>query len=173
MINNVTEQDYYWMREALKLAEEGMKEYDELPIASILVSNGKEIERGVTSNVRKKSLVAHGETLVLMNAGRKVLFCERPLVLYTTLEPCIMCIGAAIEAGVDKIVYGMPALPDGGVVYTKYMRGVKENIPEIVGGVCEEEQYMLMKKFIATHDESSTAWYYVQDMMNQYENSKS
>ena len=172
MNNNITEHDYHWMKEALILAEEGMKKYNELPIASILVANGIEIGRGVTSNVRKNSLVAHGETLVLMNVGRSILFCERPLVLYTTLEPCIMCIGAAIEAGVDKIVYGMPALPDGGAIYAKHIQGVKERIPEIIGGVCENEQYELMKQFIATHDETSTAWYYVQDLMNQYENSK-
>lgn len=164
-----SEKDIYWMKEALKLAEEGMEKYNELPIASILVAGDFEIGRGCTSNVRYNSLVAHGEQLVLMNAGRQVLFCERPLVLYTTLEPCIMCIGAAIEAGVDKIVYGMPALPDGGACYVPHLIGVKEKIPEIIGGLLEDEEYELMKKFVSTHDESSSAWYYVQQMLSEYE----
>jgi len=163
------DRDLFWMREALKLADEGMQEFHELPIATILVANDREIGRGVTSNVRKNSLVAHGELLVLIEAQKKVLTCERPLVLYTTLEPCIMCIGAAIECGVDKIVYGMPALPDGGVCYVPRMQGVKERIPEIVGGVLENEQYLLMKKFVATHDSSSPAWYYVNLLLAQYE----
>lgn len=166
------EQDYYWMKEALFLAEEGMKKYNEPPIASILVSNGKEIARGVSSNVRNKTVVAHGEIVTLMNAGRKIRFCDHPLVLYTTLEPCIMCIGATIEARVDKIVFGMPALPDGGVVYTKYLQGVKEKIPKIIGGIYENEQYQLMKKFIASHDETNTAFPYVQDLIDQYEKSR-
>lgn len=173
-INEVTKmaKDFYWMKEALKLAEQGMKEYDELPIATILVAGDQEIGRGVTSNVRKNALVAHGELLVLLNAARKVLFCERPLVLYTTLEPCIMCLGASIECGVDKIVYSMPAPPDGGVCYAEGMRGIKEKIPEIVGGVFEEEEYKLMKQFIATHDNTSSAWYYVTQMIKEYEESK-
>lgn len=164
--------DLEWMKEAIKLAEEGMKEFDELPIASILVSNGKEIGRGVTANVRNKALIAHGELFVLLNAKKEVLFCERPLVLYTTLEPCIMCLGAAIECGVDKIVYAMPALPDGGVCYAEGMRGIKEKIPEIIGGVCEEEEYKLMKLFLDTHNTNSPAWYYICDLLNQYEESK-
>lgn len=160
--------DAYWMTEALKLAEQGMKEYHELPIATILVANDKEIGRGVTSNVRHNSLVAHGELLVLMNAQKKVLTCERPLVLYTTLEPCLMCLGAAITCGVDRIVFGMPALPDGGVCYVPRIEGVNEKIPEITGGVLEEEQYQLMEKFIKTHDASSPSWYYVNQLVGQY-----
>lgn len=166
-----TEQDIYWMKEALKLAEEGMNEYGELPIATILVSNNKEIGRGVTSNVRQNALIAHGELLVLLEAKRKLLFCERPLVLYTTLEPCIMCLGAAIECGVDKIVYGMPALPDGGVCYADNMKGIKEKIPEIIGGVMEKEEYELMKKFRGVSNEKSPAWYYYVQMMEEYEKS--
>lgn len=164
-----TEQDYYWMEKALKLAEDGMKEYGELPIATILVANNKEIGKGVTSNVRKNALIAHGELLVLLEAKRQPLFCEKPLVLYTTLEPCIMCLGAAIECGVDKIVYGMPAIPDGGVCYADNMRGIKEQIPEIIGGVFEEEEYMLMKRFGETQNEQNPAWFYYTQMMEAYE----
>ncbi|MDE7167959.1 MAG: nucleoside deaminase [Clostridia bacterium] len=166
------DKDLFWMNEAIKLAEEGMKKYGELPIATILVANDKEIGRGVTANVRENGVIAHGELFVLLEAKRKVFTCERPLVLYTTLEPCIMCLGAAIECGVDKIVYGMPALPDGGVCYADKMRGIKENIPEIVGGLMENEEYLLMKKFIATHDSSSSAWYYVNELIRQYEDLK-
>ena len=163
--------DIVWMTQALELAKQGMIDYNELPIATILVANDQEIGRGVTSNVRMDSVVAHGELLALLEVGRKVRRCERPLVLYTTLEPCIMCLGASIECGVDKIVYAMPALPDGGTCYADHMRGIKEKIPEIVGGLCEEEEYKLMKHFISTHDSSSPAWYYVTTMIEEYEKS--
>ena len=161
--------DLYWMSEAIKLAEDGMKEYSELPIATILVANDKEIGRGVTANVREGGVIAHGELSVLLAAKRQVFTCEHPLVLYTTLEPCIMCLGAAIECGVDKIVYAMPAPPDGGVCYADGMRGIKEKIPEIIGGVLESNEYLLMKKFISTHDETNPAWYYVNQLVNDYE----
>ncbi len=166
------DKDLFWMNEAIKLAEEGMKKYGELPIATILVANDKEIGRGVTANVRENGVIAHGELNVLLSVKRQVFTCERPLVLYTTLEPCIMCLGAAIECGVDKIVYGMPALPDGGVCYADKMRGIKEPIPEIIGGLLEEQEYQLMKDFIAAHDETSPAWYYVTQLVKEYEESK-
>lgn len=165
--------DVFWMKEALKLAEEGMIKFKELPIATILVAGEEEIGRGVTSNVRNNSLISHGEQLVLMNTPKKVFFtCERPLVLYTTLEPCIMCIGAAIECGVDKIVYAMSAIPDGGDCYTPYMKGIKEKIPEIIGGILEDEEYILMKKFQEIYDESNPAWYYVNILLDEYEKVK-
>lgn len=163
------DKDIFWMKKALELAKEGMEAYKELPIATILVAGDAEIGRGVTSNVREKALIAHGELLVLLEAKRKTLFCERPLVLYTTLEPCIMCLGAAIESGVDKIVYGMPAIPDGGTCYAPKMVGIKEKIPEIVGGVLENEEYILMKKFMKIYDESNPAWYYATQLMKSYE----
>lgn len=166
------DKDLFWMNEAIKFAEEGMKKYGELPIATILVANDKEIGRGVTANVRENGVIAHGELNVLLSVRRQVFTCERPLVLYTTLEPCIMCLGAAIECGVDKIVYGMPALPDGGVCYADKMRGIKEPIPEIIGGLLEKQEYQLMRDFIATHDETSPAWYYVTQLVKEYEESK-
>lgn len=169
MNTNSTERDLFWMGEALKLAKEGMEKYNELPIATILVANDKEIGRGVTANVRENGIIAHGELFVLLNAKRKLFSCERPVVLYTTLEPCIMCLGASIECGIDKIVYGMPALPDGGVCYADKIRGIKENIPEIIGGIMEKEEYELMQHFVKTHDESSPAWYYVTNMLKDYE----
>lgn len=165
----VIEKDYYWMREAMKIAKEGMQRFHELPIATILVGNDKELGRGVTYNVRANSLVAHGEQLVLMNTPKNLFFTEKPITLYTTLEPCIMCLGAAIECGVDRIVYGMPAGPDGGVCYADHMRGIKEQIPVIEGGILESEQYQLMKEFRETHDDKSPAWYYVNLLLNQYE----
>lgn len=165
--------DKFWMKEALKLAENGMEEFHELPIATILVAGEKEIGRGVTSNVRKNSLVAHGEQLVLMNTPKKVFFtCERPLVLYTTVEPCIMCIGAAIECGVDKIVYGMPAFPDGGACYAPKLQGVNERIPVIEGGLLEEEVYKLLKKFVETQDSSNPAMYYATEWLRLYKEFK-
>ena len=165
--------DLFWMKEALILAEEGMSEFHELPIATILVAGEKEIGRGVTSNVRKNSLVAHGELLVLMDTPKSTFFtCDRPLVLYTTAEPCIMCIGAAIECGVDKIVYGMPAFPDGGACYVPKLQGVNERIPEIEGGILEEEVHKLLKKFIETQDSSNPAMYYATEWLRLYEESK-
>lgn len=155
--------DYYWMKEALKIARDGMNN-NELPIASILVGGEEEISHGTTLTYSHNSPAAHGELFVLLNAQKAVYTCKRPLILYTTLEPCIMCIGAAIECGVDKIVYGMSAIPDGGVCYTAGMRGIKEPIPVIVGGVLADEAQTLMQEFVDSHKEHP-GWGYAESLV--------
>lgn len=157
--------DHYWMKEALKVARKGM-ENNELPIASILVGGEREIGHGTTLTYSHNSPVAHGELFVLLNAQKDVYTCDRPLVLYTTLEPCIMCIGAAIECGVDKIVYGMPAIPDGGVCYTKDMVGVKESIPLIIGDVLGEEARILMQEFVDNYKDHP-GWSYAESLVKK------
>lgn len=157
--------DEYWMREALKYAEYGMNTYKELPIASILVSNGKEISRELTANVRDNALISHSENLLLQKLGKKVLHLEHPLVLYTTLEPCIMCIGAAIECNVDKIVYSLETNIDGGACYIDSLIGIREKIPEVKGGLLREESLNLMKKFKEKYDDSNPAWYYICELL--------
>ena len=160
--------DIYWMTEALRDAEQSMEEFHELPIATILVANDNEIGRETISNVRNNSFVAHSELLVLMDVEMKILTCERPLVLYTTLEPCIMCLGAAIECCIDRIVYAMPAF-DGGVGFVSGIIGISKKLPAITSGIMEKEQYKLMKRFIASNNVASPAWRYVNQLVNQYE----
>lgn len=136
-----------WMRIALEEAYKAMKN-GELPIGSVLVGGVTELSRGQTNTSRKGSMAAHGEILALIDAGTKIFSCDHPIVLYTTLEPCIMCLGAAINCGVEKIVYAMKAIPDGGIRYRKCITNEGVQVPDIVGGVLENEAMELMKKFV-------------------------
>ena len=158
--------DEYWMNEALKYAEFGMNTYKELPVASILVSKGKEIGREITANVREDGIIAHAEIKMLEKAHKKIIFEEHPLVIYTTLEPCIMCIGAAIECGVDKIVYAMDAKIDGGACYRNALVGIKEKIPEIQGGLFREKALELFNEFKNKFDETNPAYYYIKQLLD-------
>lgn len=103
--------DDYWIQVATDLAATAMIE-GEVPIASLVVAGGSELSRAVTEVHRVGSIVAHGEVAALRNAGNEIGQAERPLVVYTNLEPCLMCVGAALQAGVDEVVYAMRA-PDG------------------------------------------------------------
>ena len=159
--------DEYWMNEALKYAEYGMNTFGELPIAAILVSNGKELGRKITANVRENAIIAHAENKLLEKIHKKIIFAEHPLILYTTFEPCIMCIGAAIECGVDKIVYSLDAKPDGGACYRDALVGIKEKIPEIEGGLFREKSLKLMKEFKEKFDETNPAYYYIKELLRE------
>lgn len=137
----------YWMHLALEEAERAMQE-GEIPIAAILVSNGKELGRAQTQVSRRGTLAAHAELLTILEINGKLWTAEHPLIIYTTLEPCLMCLGAAMQVGIDEIVYGMTAAPDGGIRFTDTIREKEQIPPKIIGHILEEKSVALMKHFL-------------------------
>lgn len=101
-----------WMQEAIAAAKRA-ETAGEVPIGAALVANDELVATGETA-VGRRGPIAHGENSMLTELGSRVWSLNHPVVLYTTLEPCIMCLGAATNAGVDAIVFGSPAAPDGG-----------------------------------------------------------
>jgi len=160
----------HWMRLALEEAEKAMS-FGEIPVATILVANGKEIGRGQTLVVRKGSIVAHGELFTLLEAKGQVWTAERPLVLYTTLEPCLMCLGASMQVGIDTIVYAMDAAPDGGTRFAADIRKGGQTVPEIIPHVLENEAVALMRRFLIKYPKAS-AVSYVKAMLAIYKGKK-
>ena len=127
-----------FMRVALEEAEEASRA-GELPIGGAVYGGGELLRRTQTRVRREGSIVAHGELTGLMSAGMGVYSCKRPLVLVTTLEPCLMCLGAAMQCGVDVLIYGMKCAPDGAASAVGGLGASGQRVPEIVGGVLEQE----------------------------------
>lgn len=142
---NQEEKDEYWMKKALEEAKKAMDE-GEHPIGSVLIAGNRELARGQTSVRRQESITAHGELLALRKAKWAVFSKERPVVIYTTLEPCLMCIGAAMQCEVDEIVFAMPAEPDGGTRSLPCISEKRGKVPSIRGGVLMEEAIALMEE---------------------------
>src|SRR6266702_3531168 len=75
------------------------------------------------------------------------------MTLYTTLEPCVMCLGAAMSFGIGRVVFALRAPADG--AFTR-LQGVafgdatysEYKMPELVGGVLEEESRSLFRRCI-------------------------
>jgi tRNA(adenine34) deaminase len=155
-----------WMKEALLEAEKAM-DHGEIPVASILVAGDKELCRGQTQVVRRGSIAAHGELFTLLEAKSAVFTADRPIALYTTLEPCLMCLGAAIQTGIDLLVYGMDAAPDGGTSLRDAIVNSGQSAPKIVPHILESEQVSLMKQFVIRHP-NSPAIPYVQALLKKY-----
>jgi len=166
-MSDFNKNDNYWMQLALEEAEKAM-EFGEIPVATILVAGTKELTRSQTMVRRKESITAHGELFALLEAKGQVWSAERPLVIYTTLEPCLMCIGACLQTGVDKIIYGMKAAPDGGARYINDIAKGGQTPPEVTGGLMEEQSIILMRKFLDIHP-NSPAIPYVKALINVYE----
>ena len=92
-----------FMREAI---EEAKKGYDEggIPIGSVLVRNNVILGRGHNRRVQEGDPIIHAEIDCLRNAGRIGTY--QDAVLYSTLMPCYLCAGAAVQFGIKKVIAG-------------------------------------------------------------------
>ena len=96
----------YFMKEALKEAQKAY-DADEVPIGAVIVSEGQIIARAHNLTERLNDVTAHAEMQAFTSAaeylGGKYL---HNCTLYVTIEPCVMCSGAAYWAQIKRIVYG-------------------------------------------------------------------
>ncbi len=148
MKNPVVRDDRYFMTAALREAEKAA-EKGEVPVGAIVVRNGKVVARGSNRPVRTCDPSAHAEIVALRRAARKTANYRLPdCDLYVTVEPCAMCLGAAVQARVRRLVYG--ALdPKGGAVRSimTFPFGKANHRPEVLGGLMAEECGRLLRDF--------------------------
>ena len=101
------------MQRALTLAEQGSSR-GHMPIGAVLARDGDVIAEGYWREHATRGFLGHPEHAVLMAADRLLdVRARREATLYTTLEPCLMCMGTAMSFFLGRIVYAMPAPPDG------------------------------------------------------------
>jgi len=135
--------DEKYMREALKEANKAYKK-NEVPIGAVVVKNSKIIGRGHNLVERSGNAAAHAEIRAIAAAAKKAGGWRlNGCSLYTTVEPCLMCLGASMLSRVSRIVYGADE-PEFGSL--KRIKKLPERI-EIKGGVLSEESKRLLKKF--------------------------
>jgi tRNA(adenine34) deaminase len=95
-----------FMREALVLAGESAAA-GEVPVGAVVVHGGQVIGRGRNQPITSHDPTAHAEVQALRDAAARAGNYRLPgATLYVTLEPCLMCVGAAMHARVSTIVYG-------------------------------------------------------------------
>ncbi|MEI6214042.1 MAG: tRNA adenosine(34) deaminase TadA [Desulfuromonadales bacterium] len=96
----------YWMKQAVAEAKKAEAKC-EVPIGCVIVQDGRIISRGHNLRESSQDPTAHAELIAIRKAARK-LGSWRLLrtVLYVTLEPCNMCMGAIILARIPTVVFG-------------------------------------------------------------------
>jgi tRNA(adenine34) deaminase len=163
-MNDYVDSDQNGMMLALEQAKLAVKA-GEVPIGSILVSDRSVVAVGET-RVARSGPVAHGENTMLQGLGNSLWSIKRPLVLYTNVEPCLMCYGACIEAGVDRIVYGIPAPMDGGLWAATGVIERGRATPEVSGGVLGDACMQLIHDYLKNSGDSPGA-VYVRTLTNE------
>jgi tRNA(adenine34) deaminase len=136
--------DEYFMREALKEAKKAF-DLDEIPVGAVVVCKDRIIARGHNLTERLNDVTAHAEmqafTAAANHIGGKYL---DQCTLYVTLEPCVMCAGAAFWTQIGRIVYGASDEKRG---YTRTRAKILHPKTEVVPGIMEEECASLLIEF--------------------------
>ena len=143
-----TDDDVRFMREAMALARRA-EELDEVPVGAVVVKDGKIIARGYNTRETDKCATHHAEVVAIEEACR-TLGGWRLIgaTLYVTMEPCVMCAGAIINARVPRVVYGARDLRFGAFGSLLDLAAVPLNHkPEIVGGVLEDECREMLQSY--------------------------
>ncbi len=137
------------MLEAIRLAQKAKKK-GEVPIGAVVVYRGKIVGRGYNLRTRKQMATAHAEIRAIEQACRKLKSWRLPdTELYVTLEPCPMCMGAALNARIDRIYFG--AYEQKGRSLTKELASANllNHTVEVTGGVLEEECAEVLTSFFS------------------------
>jgi len=135
----------YFMREALKEAELSLQS-GERPIGAVIVHNNKIIGRGRAQHLARKSEIAHAELSAILQAEQYLYeHTHGDCIIYSTVEPCIMCFGAIVMANIDNVVYG---LEDNWIKPREMLNidYVRAHIRNYVGGVLVEESTALWEQ---------------------------
>lgn len=142
--------DAYYMKIALKEADNAGRR-GEVPVGAVLVDNkGKIIAHDGNRSIELRDPTAHAEINVLRQAGRSLNNYRLPsTTIYVTLEPCLMCAGAFVQARISHLVYGAED-PKAGAVRSKYAIGLDGMLNHtflVTGGVRAEECSRLLREF--------------------------
>ena len=140
--------DEYYMQQALREAQAAFDE-DEIPVGAVIVSGDRIIARAHNNTERLHDVTAHAEMLAFTAATN---FLDAKYLtdctLYVTLEPCVMCAGAAGWTQIGRIVYGASDPKRG---FERLGRAMLHPKTIVQNGLLKEECETLLKTFHQHH----------------------
>jgi tRNA(adenine34) deaminase len=141
-------QDADWMRVAFEEAARA-EALEEVPVGAVLVLEGREIARGHNRTIVDRDPSAHAEIVVLRQAAMLAGDYRVGGTLYVTLEPCVMCMGALVQARIDRLVFAARD-PKAGAAVSLYQIGSDERLNHrfmVDEGPLAEESGELLRSF--------------------------
>ena len=132
--------------------EEAQKAFSigEVPVGAVLVQEGAIIARGHNQREWRQSPTAHAELITVQGAAEKLQSWRLiNTTLYVTLEPCLMCAGAMLQARITRLVLGAqdPKAGACGSLYTVHKDSRLNHQINIVQGIREEACENILKDF--------------------------
>ena len=145
---NLTQEERL-MLYALKEAEKALK-VEEVPIGAILVKDNKIIGRGFNQIESLKDSTAHAEIIAITSASNSIGDWRlNDCSIFVTKEPCLMCMGALINARVKSIYYGMSDLEHGFIQYQDKLKIKMPHLKKIEGEILEQDCKKIIRDFFS------------------------
>ncbi len=137
------------MEKALDLAHKA-EAVGEVPVGAVLVKDGQLIAKGWNQPITSHDATSHAEIMAMREAGKKLNnYRLIDTVMYVTLEPCSMCVGAMIHARVAKVVYAASEPRTGalGGAFNLLKSNDHNHNFDVVSGVLAEESRDMLQNF--------------------------
>ena len=144
-----TNQDHLFMTAAIAEARRAEAE-GEVPVGAIAVAGGQIIGAGHNQPIGLGDPTAHAEILAIRSAASQLnAYRLAEVSIYVTLEPCVMCVGAMVNARISRVIYGARDEKAGalGSMYDIGRDGRLNHRFEVVAGVMESECSEIMREF--------------------------
>ncbi len=155
------------MNEALALADRAL-ELGEAPIACVIADLDRKliIGRGFNALNSLRDRTAHAEMVAFRDAAGRYDVESARLVLVSTLEPCIMCLSACIEAAVEEVVWALPAPMDAGAARIEMPQSPEAKWPRIVRSVLRDESRLRFEQWLEMHPERGKQRDYIASLLS-------
>jgi tRNA(adenine34) deaminase len=145
------EHDIVCMQQALIAAEQA-ENCGEVPVGAVLVLNQQIISTAHNQTLTQCDPTAHAEILLLQSAAKQLKnYRLLETTLYVTLEPCLMCVGAMIQARIKRLVFGaydhrLGAIASLQLLHTKGLNHTFDFTDGILAEACAEKLQQFFKK---------------------------
>lgn len=141
------EEKIRFMKEALRRAKKGLAQ-GEVPVGAVVVCEGKIVGSGYNRRTRTQMASSHAEMYAIDRACKKLKSWRLPECdLYVTLEPCPMCMGAALNARIRKVYFGAYEQKGRSMTAELAASNLLNHTLEVEGGVLEEECSAILSGF--------------------------
>jgi len=156
------------MTEALAQARRSL-DIDEFPVGAVVVHCDEIVARAFWEGAARRRLLDHAELVALMEPERSGKVSQREerqrATLYTTLEPCALCMAGAMSFVLGSIVYALEAAVDGATNLPDLWEptnghprdGMPYALPRVRGGVGRDASFALVEEWVA-RDPVQRAW---------------
>ncbi len=150
-VEGILDADSHWMSRALELAVEAISA-DEVPVGALIVRDGKVLGAAANQREALHDPTAHAEMIAITQAAAAIDDWRlEGATLYVTLEPCVMCAGAILQARLPRLVFGASD-PKAGAVRSLYrlLEDTRMNHRcQITAGVLAQPCGQLLTEFFA------------------------